>query len=96
MVYQAYGEDVPQRGRPPVNQLENDDAGTDILTNSNYINLDELFQSARALTEQSLGNWQTISLALPDSNADQVVFAINQSLGGQPQKQFTLELLVSN
>lgn len=92
LVYQVYGEEVPQRGPAPANQLANGSSGNTLFTNINYLNLDDLYKTARELTENSLGNWQTMSLTLPSPNADRVVFSINQSLGGQPQKQFTLSL----
>ncbi|MBN4075480.1 MAG: hypothetical protein COA71_08655 [SAR86 cluster bacterium] len=89
LVYQIYGEEAPQRGRTSTNQPTRENSA---LARQNYLSLDELFQSAQQLTEQTLGHWQTISITLPSMNADQVEFEINQSLGGQPQKQFTLAL----
>ena len=92
LVYQVYGEEVPQRGPAPVNQQQVNDSENNLTANINYMSLDELFQLARNTTEQSLGDWQTISLSLPNANASHVDFSISQSLGGQPQKQFTLAL----
>ena len=92
LVYQVYGEEAPQRGQAPTIQLTTENSESVDLPSTNFLNLDELLQSAKQITEQSLGNWQSISINLPSNNANNVEVAINQSLGGQPQKQFTLSL----
>ncbi len=94
LVYQVYGEEAPQRRQTSINQA--DSPSNTILSMPNYLNLDELLHSAQIVTEQTLGNWQSISMTLPDENTDKVQFSINQSLGGQPQRQFTLSLDRSN
>ena len=94
LVYQFYGEEAPQRRQASAIEVENTEST--ILSNTNYLNLDQLLDSARQITEQNLGQWQSITINLPDRNADQIEFSINQSLGGQPQKQFTLSLDRSN
>ncbi len=92
LVYQVYGEEAPQRGQAPTNQIAAENSESVNLFSTNFLNLDELLDSAKQITEQNLGNWQSISINLPSNNDDNVGFAINQSLGGQPQKQFTLSL----
>lgn len=92
LVYQVYGEEAPQRRQINANQIQTDTSDNVVLTNTNYKSLDELLYSAKQITEQNLGNWHSISINLPDENANQVEFGINQSLGGQPQKQFTLSI----
>lgn len=92
LVYQIYGEEAPQRRSAQANQSSNENSDNTVFNSFNYLDLDELYQRARELTDNSIGKWQTISLNLPAANEDQLVFSINQSLGGQPQKQFTLLL----
>ena len=92
LVYQVYGEEAPQRRQTNANQIQTDTSDNVVLTNTNYKSLGELLYSAKQITEQKLGNWHSISINLPDENANQVEFGINQNLGGQPQKQFTLSI----
>ncbi|MFL2840914.1 MAG: PepSY-associated TM helix domain-containing protein [Pseudohongiellaceae bacterium] len=92
LVYQVYGEEVPQRSLTSTSEQARIDSKNVDVISTKYLNLNELLQSAQQYTEQIFGNWETISIALPAINEDQVIFEINQSLGGQPQKQFTLTL----
>ena len=90
LVYQIYGEEVPQRGRGA--PAESNRVFLTAETGQQFLSLDELMHAARKISEEQLGSWQSISLNLPKHNDEQVSFSINQSLGGQPQKQFTLVL----
>lgn len=94
LVYQFYGEEAPQRRQATAIEVEN--SVSTILSSTNNLNLDQLLHSARQITEQNLGKWQSITINLPDGKADQIEFGINQGLGGQPQEQFTLFLNRSN
>ena len=46
LVYQVYGEEAPQRGQTPTNQLEKVIPEYRILGSVNYLNLDEFLSSA--------------------------------------------------
>ena len=92
LVYQVYGEEAPQRRQAGNNQPQTGTSDNIVLANTNHMSLNELLYSAKQITEQDLGEWQSISINLPAINAEQINFGINQSLGGQPQKQFTLTL----
>ncbi len=90
LVYQVYGEEPPQRGRPRANQGQAESIAP--LPTLEYLSLDELLVNARQIADQQFADWQSISISLPAGNAGNVDFSINQSLGGQPQKQHTLSL----
>ena len=92
LVYQVFGEEAPQRDRGPA-AADNISYTTGALTShQRYMNLDELVDSAKRITEQELGHWQSISMSLPSASDDVLNFSVNQSIGGQPHKQFNLSL----
>jgi uncharacterized iron-regulated membrane protein len=92
LVYQIYGEEAPQRGRGPAPQSGPADDEMLAQNNQQYMSLDELMFAARQISEQQFGTWESISLNLPENTDEEVSFSINQSIGGQPHKQFTLVL----
>jgi len=95
LVYQVYGEEAPQRGARGSSSARTEAGATmGLITQSDrpYLNLDQLTQLARQHTEAELGDWYSIRLGLPKPLQNEVEFNINQSLGGQPQKQYTLSL----
>lgn len=96
LVYWVYGEEAPQRGggrggnETASNQIEN--MALTSAVERNYLSLDQLMQTARQHTESRLGDWHSLSLTLPEHADSNIEVAVNQSLGGQPQNQFTLSL----
>jgi uncharacterized iron-regulated membrane protein len=94
LVYQVYGEQAPQRGRAtvPTSEANSAEAAMNADSESEYLSLDELMLIARQATETELGEWHSIALNLPKSGAAQVEFSVNQTIGGQPQKQYTLSI----
>lgn len=95
LVYQVFGEEPPQRGRAAAS-AGNVSVAEQPESYPHYMNLNELMHSAQRITEQELGEWQSISLNIPPQGSGQLSFSVNQSLGGQPHKQFTLTLDRSN
>jgi uncharacterized iron-regulated membrane protein len=82
LVYRLAGESPPVRGQSV--QIE-----TPSLTSSEVaLSIDILFATA----QQYGDDWQTLTLALPDTDARHVIFTIDEGNGGEPQKRHTLTL----
>lgn len=98
LVYQIYGEEAPQRGSgggggsPQAALSQVAEMALNENPGNSYLSLDQLMHAARQHTSSRLGDWHSLSLNLPTHSADSVEVAVNQSLGGQPQKQYTLSL----
>jgi uncharacterized iron-regulated membrane protein len=84
LVYRLAGEapPVPRANPPSANAGANKDA---VVT---FNDLDVAWLRA----EQQVGDWQSIALTLPNSNASQLTFNIDSGTGGQPQKRAQLVL----
>jgi uncharacterized iron-regulated membrane protein len=87
LVYKVFGEEPPQRGGPP-GQASNRNTDTQSTPTDSMPDFDALFEVAA----RQAGDWNTISLRLPASNAGEVSFGLDQGDGGQPHKQSTLVL----
>jgi uncharacterized iron-regulated membrane protein len=89
LLYRAFGEQPPQRGRPPAAAAlapgntahEQGPAGAPLP-------LDRLLDKAT----RHVSDWQRITLQLPDDGARDVRFTIDRGSGGQPQHRHTLRL----
>ena len=92
LVYRAFGEEPPQRGRGP-SATSRTDAGLPVAarapaTEQVRLTLDELLVRASTHVEE----WKRITVQLPDGQAEEVRFTIDQGNGGQPQHRHTLVL----
>ncbi len=86
LVYRSVGEEPPRggpRGRAPTELARAETSG--LVTQR--LPYDELFARAAAH-----GDWQTLTLTLPEPGATTVRFAVDSGNGGQPQRRHTLTL----
>lgn len=90
LVYYLAGEEPPQRGR---SASSNSDQSDTPAIEIDHLPLETLFQQASRYTAQQVGEWNRLTLTLPDSTDTTVSFSIDQGNGGQPQKRhsFTLD-----
>ncbi|HEX6996992.1 MAG TPA: PepSY-associated TM helix domain-containing protein [Gammaproteobacteria bacterium] len=93
LVYRAFGEEPPARGRggpPPAAQRGGDGESVPArpARSAPMLSLDELF--ARAAAQSN--HWKTITMTLPGAGADAVRFTIDEGTGGEPQRRHTLTL----
>jgi uncharacterized iron-regulated membrane protein len=91
LLYRAFGEAPPPAVRPSA-QIQLAAAGSgpaaDPKVPAERLSLDELLSKAQA----QAGEWQRITLQLPDEQAGDVRFTIDRGTGGQPQHRHTLAL----
>jgi len=88
LVYQLAGEQPPQRGAAASGTSESQQQAS--IDPTQLQSLELLFQVAA--NSEIAGDWNSISINLPDPGAATVSFAIDQGNGGQPQKRHTLTL----
>jgi uncharacterized iron-regulated membrane protein len=88
LLYRAFGEAPPQRGRPPAVALALADTSQPPPEIAEPLPLETLLDNAM----QQVSDWQRITLQLPAEDADSVRFTIDRGTGGQPQHRHTLVL----
>lgn len=85
LVYRAFGEEPPARGRRGGSPSVTAEGGTPVGA---ALSLDDLFEVAAG----RIADWQTITVQLPAEYGSTVQFSIDQGNGGQPQRRHTLTL----
>lgn len=83
LVYRLAGDTPPVRGQSAAS-----DAEEQLPELVDALSLDQLFASAA----QYGGNWNTLSLSIPDSTSPTASFTIDEGNGGEPQKRHSLVL----
>ena len=84
LLYRAFGEEPPQRGRGPGPAA----AAAAPAPVADRLTLDTLLDAATKHSD----DWQRITLQLPDETDKEVRFTIDRGTGGQPQHRHTLAL----
>lgn len=96
LVYRVVGESPPVRGRAPSVQRTStarDERGPSAEGQSltalqvNTANPDALLVQAR----QRMHDWRTITMQIPDADAEVVTFSIDRGMGGEPHKRAQLK-----
>src|SRR5690606_842783 len=82
------GEEPPSRGGARGGAAPEAVAGSAPAITIAYLSLDELFEKAAA----EAGEWRSISISLPDGNAQDISFSVDRGNGGQPHLRSTLSL----
>lgn len=82
LVYRLAGEAPPVRGQSVQVEMPI------LIPSQATLSVDELFSAAG----QYGGDWQTMTLALPNADSGHAVFTIDEGNGGEPQKRHTLTL----
>lgn len=87
LLYAAFGEEPPQRGRPPAAVSAAEVSGAHTPPRA-PLSLDALMASAM----QQVSDWNRITMQLPEEADREVRFTVDRGTGGQPQHRHTLVL----
>lgn len=91
LVYQLAGDAPPQRGSGSTQGQESRTENV-VVDADAFQTLDDLFVQAEQAVSANLGGWNTLTMNIPDSNASDVSFSVDQGNGGQPQKRHNMSL----